>query len=336
MARQRRIPTPSWERDHGIGDLSGTRGQIIAIIGVIILIVAALGVGGYALLDKYELKPRRLPGSTALTVGDHSYTVREFTNRTKMFSKQISGTTQASIIIPAVASQLQNEAINLQFAGEKNVTASDDEIKTAIAATMNITADDPNYDSRFQEELTTTGLTEEQYRSFAKSNALQTKLQAAFQQELPATLESVHYRQIVVADQAAADKLKGQLDAGADFAALATANSTDTATKDAGGDAGWAPRGFLNTNVESLIFTLDVNQIVTQKSSANVTIYQVLEKDPAHAVDDAKKSTLASNAFHKWETDKKSGVTIDNQMDLQTGNGDKINYVLNNAGLTAQ
>src|SRR4029078_4034840 len=120
---------------------------------------------------------------------------------------------------------------------------------------------------------------------------------------LPATLESVHYRQIVVADQATADKLKGQLDAGGDFAALATANSTDTATKEVGGDAGWAPRGFLNTNVESLIFTLDVNQIVTQKSSANVTIYQVLEKDPAHAVDDTKKSTLASNAFHKWQTD---------------------------------
>ena len=336
MAKQRRIPTPSWERDHGIGDLSGSRGQIVAIVGVIILILAALGVGGFALLEKYELKPRRLPGSTALAVGDHVYSVREFTNRTKMFTSQLSGTTNASIILPAVTSQLQGEAINLQFAAEKNVSASEDEIKTEIATTMSITKDDPNFDTRFQEELTTTGLTEEQYRSFATASVLQTKLQAAFVAALPATLESVHYRQIAVADQATADALKDQIEGGADFAALAAANSTDTATKDAGGDAGWAPRGFLNQTIENLVFSLDINQVVTLKSASNVTIYQLLEKDPAHAVDEAKKSTLGGNAFRDWQTEKKSGLTIDNAMDLNTGNGDRIRYVYDHAGLTAQ
>jgi len=336
MARQRRIPTPSWERDHGIGDLSGSRVQLIAIVGVIILIVAALGIGGFAVLEKYELKPRRIPGSTALAVGDHKYSVREFTNRTKMFSTQLSGTTNASIILPAVNNQLQNEAINLQFAEEKGVTATDDEIRAEIATTLSIGADDPNFDTRFQEELTTTGLTEEQYRNFAKANVLQTKLQSVFQAELPATLESVHYRQIVVADQATADTLKTQIDGGADFAALAAANSTDATTKDAGGDAGWAPRGFLNSNVESLLFALDINQVVAQKSASNVTIYQLLEKDPAHPVEEDKKSTLTGNEFRKWQTEKKASITIDDDMDLTTGNGDKIRYVFDNAGLTAQ
>jgi parvulin-like peptidyl-prolyl isomerase len=336
MARQRRIPTPSWERDHGIGDLSGSRGQIIAIVGVIILMLAAIGIGGYALLEKYELKPHRIPGSPALAVGDHVFSVREFTNRTKMFSSQISGTTNAGIIIPAVDTQLQGEAINLQFAAEKNVSASEDEIRSEIATTLSIQPDDPNFDSRFQEELTTTGLTEEQYRNFATASVLQTKLQAAFLAELPATLESAHYSQIVVADQATADKLKAQIDAGADFGAIATANSTDGATKDAGGDAGWAPRGYLSDTIENLLFSLDIDQVVTLPGASNVTIYKLLEKDPARPVEDTKKSTLGSNAFRQWQTDKKASVTVENEMDLQTGNGDKIQYVYDHAGLTAQ
>lgn len=335
MARQRRIPTPSWERDHGIGDLSGSRGQIIAIVGVIILIVAALGIGGFALLEKYELKPRRIPGSTALAIGDAKYSVREFTNRTKMLTAKVSGATSASVVIPSIDNQLQNEAINLQFAAEKNVSASEDEIRAEIATQLGIEANDPNFDQRFQEELTTTGLTEEQYRKLATGNVLRTKLQSAFQTELPAVLESIHYRQITVADQATADTLKAQIEGGADFAALAAASSTDTTTNTAGGDAGWAPRGFLDPTVESPLFSLDINQVVILAGPSNFTIYQVLEKDPAHAVDEAKKSTLASNAFRKWQTDKKASVTIDDEMDLQTGNGDKINYVLDNAGLTA-
>lgn len=336
MARQRRIPTPSWERDHGIRDLSGSRVQLIAIVGVIILIVAALGIGGFALLEKYELKPRRLPGSTALAVGDHVYSVREFTNRTKMLTAQFSGTTDASFIIPAVERQLENEAIEQRFAAEKNVSATEDEIKAEIALTLSIAADDPNFDQRFQEELTTSGLTEQQYRSMATATVLQKKLQEVFQAELPATLESVHYRQITVGDQATADTLKAQIEGGADFAALAAANSTDTTTKDAGGDVGWTPRGFLDSDVENLVFSLDINQVVTQPGPSNVTIYQLLEKDPAHAVEEAKKSTLGGNAFQEWLSEKKAAITIENEMDLQTGNGDKIRYVFDHAALTAQ
>lgn len=336
MARQRRIPTPSWERDHGIGDLSGSRGQLVAIVGVIILILLALGIGGYALLEKYELKPRRIPGSTALQIGDRDISVREFVNRTKMFTSQISGTTQASVIIPSVVTQLQNEAINLQFAGEKNATASEEEIRTEIATTMSITPDDANYDTRFQEELKSTGLTEQQYRDFATASILQQKLQAAFNEELPATAESVHYSQIVVADQATADDLKDQIDAGADFGALAIANSTDTATKDLGGDAGWAPKGFLAPTLENLLFSLDLDQVVTLPTSSNVTIYKLLEKDPEHPVEDSKISTLASNAFRTWQTEKRETVTIVNELDFTTGNADKLQYVFDHAGLTAQ
>jgi parvulin-like peptidyl-prolyl isomerase len=335
---RRRIPTPSWERDHrGFGEsLSGSRGQLAALGIIVVLMIAALGVGGYALFDKYYLTPHQLPGSTALAVGDTKYSVREFTNRTKMFAAQLSGTTNAQIIIPAMDQQLQREAVELQFAGEKNVSASEDDIRKEIATTIGITADDPNFDTRFQEELKNTGLTEQQYRNMATASVLSTNLQAAFVAALAPTYDSIHYRQIVVADQATADNLKAQIEGGADFAALAAANSNDTATKTTGGDTGWTPRGYLSSTLENLLFSLDTNQVITSPGTSNVTIYQLLEKDPAHAVDDTKKTKLGQNDLQKYFSDKLAAVTVDDQMNLNTGNADKINYVFDHAALTAQ
>lgn len=337
MARQRRIPTPSWERDHGLtGNFSGSRGQIFVMVVAILLVVAAVGVGGYALINHYEIQPRKLPGSTALAVGDTNYSTSEFSNRTKMFSTQLGGYKVYSYIIPAVDQQLQQEAVILKFASEKSVSATDDEIKTQIATLLGIQATDPNFDQRLQEELKSDGLTEVQYRNMATAAVLKTKLTAIFTSELPASADSVHYRLITVADQATADGLKTQIEGGADFATLATASSTDTTTKTTGGDAGWAPRGLLSSSLETLLFSLDANQVVTYPGSSSVTVYQVTEKDPAHAIEDAKKSTLATNAFQKWVKDKLASLTVADHMDVNTGDGDKIKYVFDHAGLTAQ
>ncbi len=49
----------------------------------------------------------------------------------------------------------------------------------------------------------------------------------------------VQLAHIMLADPAKADELKAQIDGGADFAALATANSMDTMTAPKGGEIGW-------------------------------------------------------------------------------------------------
>ena len=85
-----------------------------------------------------------------------------------------------------------------------------------------------------------------------------------------------------------------------------------------------------------MLFSLDTNQVVTYPGTSSVTVYQVVEKDPAHAIEDAKKSTLATNAFQKWVKDKLASLTVADHMDLNTGDADKINYVFSHAGLTAQ
>jgi foldase protein PrsA len=335
MSRQRRIPTPSWEKDRGITrGISGSRLQMLAALGAAALVLAAVAAIGFGFLSNY-LEDRDRPNSTALKIGDTEFTVRDFTNRAKIYVAQIGGTSNYQFIIPTVASQLAEQAINIKFADEKSVSVTDDEVKTQIATLLGIEGTDPNFDQRLQEELTKTGLSDEQYRDLARGNVLRTKLNDQFSTELPATIDSVHYRQIVVADQAKADDIKVQIEAGGDFAALALASSTDTTTKDKGGDLGWAPKGFLNASLDDLLFSLDVNQVVTFAGRSSVTIYQVTEKDPAHAIDEEKKGTLANQNYQKWLTEKKDSLTIVDEMDFTTGDVEKIRYVIANAELTA-
>lgn len=336
MSRQRRIPTPSWEKDRGItGGISASRLQMLATGAAALLVLAAFAAIGFGFLSNY-LDDRNRPDSTAIKAGDTEFTVRDFTNRAKMYVTQIGGTSNYQFIIPTVASQLAEQALVLKYANEKSVSATDDEVKEQIATLLGITITDPNFDQRLQEELTKTGLSDQQYRDMARTNVLKTKLNEQFTTELPATIDSIKYRQIVVANQAKADEVKAQIEAGGDFAALALENSTDTVTKDKGGDLGWAPIGFLNTSLNDLLFTLDVNQVVTFAGQSSVTVYQVNEKDPARAIDDDKKATLANQNYQKWLTEKRDAETIVDEMDLNTGNGDKIRYVIDNAGLTAQ
>ena len=54
MSRQRRIPTPTWEKERGLSStLSGNRGQLIAIAGAVILVLLALFFIGYGFLQNY-------------------------------------------------------------------------------------------------------------------------------------------------------------------------------------------------------------------------------------------------------------------------------------------
>jgi len=78
---------------------------------------------------------------------------------------------------------------------------------------------------------------------------------------VPTTAEHVHARHILVDTPQEAERILAQLQAGADFAALARTYSQDTSTRESGGDLGFFPRGILVApEVDEAAFALQPGQ----------------------------------------------------------------------------
>ena len=334
--RQVKIPTPAWERPRGaLGSrVLGRGGQFYGAVAIAMLIAVALGIIGYAFLSDYIDKQRR-PGSTAIAVADSHLRLDYFSKRLKMYVGQFGGqgaqAAQPTTAVPAVSSQLIQEEIVLRFAGERKLTASEQEVNEAIAARIGGKADDPTFNVILQQEVARSELSEKEYRRMVEAIVLAEKLTASFETEVPNTAESVHFRQILASSDAKAQEIRAKVEAGGDFAALAAQESLDTATKDIGGDAGWVPKGTLEASMEELIFPLEPNEITTIPIPQGVYVVQMVEKDKAHEVDASQKSNLAARAFQDWIDEKKKTVTIVNNMDLGSGDAKKIEWAVNRA-----
>ncbi len=134
--------------------------------------------------------------------------------------------------------------------------------------------------------------------------------------------ETRHVRHILVADQATAQKIKAQLAAGADFTALAKQYSTDTSTKDKGGDLGDVPSqnsGF-DPAFEQAMDKLGPGQISDPvHTQYGWHIIQVLSVEPAgketfaQAKDQIKSQLTQNNqqqAFLNWLDKVKKNYSI--------------------------
>ncbi|MCH8200950.1 MAG: SurA N-terminal domain-containing protein, partial [Chloroflexi bacterium] len=201
MSKRRiKIPTPTWEHEQtGITrKLEANRWQLWATAAIVLLVVASLGVIGWAYLSDY-IGDQQRPGSLGLRVADRELTVEEYSQRASLFAED-SGVTIATSVIPALNAALIEEAIMLQFADELSVTASDDEVRDEIALLLGIESDDANFDSRLEEELTRTGLSEEEFTDLARATVLVAAARDSFTSEVAESLPSVNYRQIRVVD----------------------------------------------------------------------------------------------------------------------------------------
>jgi parvulin-like peptidyl-prolyl isomerase len=332
--RRTKVPTPTWEHEHtGITrKLDANRWQIWATAGIVLLVFASLGVIGWAYVSDY-IDDQQRPGSLGLRVADRELTVAEYTQRASLYSEEV-GVATATTIIPAVNAALIEEALLLQFADELSVTASDDEVRAEIALRLGIEPDDANFDAALEEELARIGVSEQEFTDLARSAVLLLGVQESFASEIAESLPSVNYRQINVGDQDTADDVVAQLEAGADFVALATEHSLilDAVV----GEAAWVPQGVLEDADEAVLFGLAVNEITTLTIATGVVIYQVLEISESREVAEEHRTALGAALYLDWLIEKQESVVIVNEFDLQLGNPDKVAYVISHANLDVQ
>ncbi len=146
------------------------------------------------------------------------------------------------------------------------------------------------------------GLTEAEVRQLYATDILRQKLFDIETANVPRTEEEVWARHILVADEATANAVRQRLLNGEDFAKVAAQVSTDTGTKDNGGDLGWFGKGKMVPEFDAAAFSLKVGEISQPvKSQYGYHIIQVLARAnmplDASAYDQAKQT-----AFDDWLT----------------------------------
>lgn len=129
---------------------------------------------------------------------------------------------------------------------------------------------------------------------------------------VPATVEQVHARHLLVADAMLAEELRVQIVNGAEFARLAQTHSLDLSTRPAGGDLGWFARGTLTTpEVESAAFDLQPGELSpVVQSDLGYHLVQVIERGP-HDLSPESWRRLRQEAVEAWLAEARSRASIE-------------------------
>lgn len=292
------------------------------------MVLVALGVVGFAYWSDYRADQQR-PGSTAVQIDDTKYPLRYFTERLRMFVQQSGGpanqAAQPSVAIPAVTDQIVQEEIVLRFAAEMGVSASESDIRDEIATRLGLAADDPDFDTRFQEELPRSGLREEEYRLMIEAAVLTDKVRARLETDVPASAESIRTRLVLVSDQATADEIKRLLDGGSDFEQLAADLSLELESQ-------WTPRGVLDSALEETLFGLEPGEVAIIPTPFGVQVIEVLEKAADREIDAEQRPILAETALQEWLNEKRGELEV---KEFVSQDQDKARWAIERAyGLT--
>lgn len=165
--------------------------------------------------------------------------------------------------------------------------------------------------ARVSDVLLAYGFTNDEFRSIMSYEVLYQKLQDAMGAEVPTTAEEVHARHILVDSEDKAKQVLDQLKAGAKFEDVAKAMSTDTGTKDKGGDLGWFPKGQMIPEFDAVAFQLPVGQLSDPvKTTYGYHIIEVLEKDPNHPLTADELAQKKSQAVTDWLAKARTGPDV--------------------------
>ena len=185
-----------------------------------------------------------------------------------------------------------------QAAQEAGVEVTDAEVDQY----MQDMAAEAGGEEAFRAKLEAWGETYEGAKQEVRAQLLGMAMTERVVSDVPESAEQVHARHILVDTAEEASSLHAQLEAGADFVALAKAHSQDTSTRDNGGDLGYFPRGILvASEVEEAAFSLQPGQfsdVVT--STLGYHIVQVVERDPDRSISPENMQLLREKAVQEW------------------------------------
>ncbi len=156
-----------------------------------------------------------------------------------------------------VLQQMENAELERQLAAAEGITVTADEVQLERTSAITNVVSSGQYAS-WDAFLTAMGWTEADLQQQINSYLRYQKLLVAHGGAAEA--EQVHAAHILVTTEQTGTLVLEKLQAGANFADLAKEYSTDTGSKDQGGDVGWFPRGVMVTEFEDAAFALNVGE----------------------------------------------------------------------------
>ncbi|MFH1086320.1 MAG: peptidylprolyl isomerase [Chloroflexota bacterium] len=156
-----------------------------------------------------------------------------------------------------------------------------------------------------------TGLSEQRFRQLIENSLCREKVTEALKAEAPATAEQVHARHILVETREEADAALARLKAGEAFDALAAELSTDTGSKESGGDLGWFARGQMVAPFDEAAFALEAGKVSeVVETDFGFHIIQVLERDANRALEGEALAAAQDEYVSNWFTELRASPDV--------------------------
>jgi len=205
------------------------------------------------------------------------------------------------------------------------VTDTTDITSTATVSATSTPAPSPTpippdaWKQNYQQNLLSLGVSDADFRRYSIEPYLwRQKLQDMIATTVPTTAEQVHVLDILLPNEAEARDVVTLLKdvPTTSFEEMAKARSTDTATKDKGGDMGWFPRGVQPPEIDSIAFSLQPGQVSDVISTTNgFYVIKLVEKDANRPLDQTQLEQNVMQAFNNWLTQARQSPDVRRYLD---------------------
>ena len=336
MAKKRRPPPaplpPPKRRAHRGRDW---RPQAAVVAGFAIFLLVVVGFIGYGWWEN-EVGP---PHSRAMRVGETTLNLDFFSRRVKGALKDFGLTSSGQpvdsstfgSVVNIVVGTLEQEILLRQRAPvDLGLSPTPDDVEGEIASRLSVSRDDAAaFQAAYQADRKARDLSDKEYRQMIEASLLSRWVSDGFVRAAPEAADQVRMRQIQVGAQEDADKVLERLNAGEDFATVAKEMSSDTATKDAGGEKGWVAMEELDPSYAAKVFALEVGQRSEPlEGTGGFLIVEVEEKQAGRPLETAQRSAIGSHYYSLWLAEQRTLIPTTNWVSFDA---DKFQWAFDHA-----
>lgn len=238
----------------------------------------------------------------ALTVNGEGFSLEEFNAELARYKTAQTGlgiTVSDDLALQAVREDLIAQLLLSQGAAEAGFTLDDAALQKRIEALGGA--------EKLSAWQTAHGYTPESFRGALKRAAAAAWMRDKIISSVPSTAEQVHVRQILLYNEDVAKNYYDQLQAGADFDALAA--QVDPVTR---GDIGWFPHGYLTEKVvEEAAFALETGKYgAIIASEVGFHILKTLERETDRQLTPDAFLALQNRALTDWLANRRQQSSL--------------------------